>query len=107
MVASVGPYRFVNVTWRSRRIQWMSAGVEKTSPHHRRRFKHGKSSTRTTSNFAMYVSTEGAEDVEDGQVEVKGRMPRHPVARRHPEVLRGPLHEPDHAGVRDGHPFGA
>src|SRR5437899_11026147 len=62
MVASVGPYRFVNVTWGSRRIQWMTAGVEKTSPHHRRRFKDGKSSTRTTSNFAKYVSTDGTEN---------------------------------------------
>ena len=53
MVASVGPYRFVNVTLGNRAIQYLSAGVGKTSPHHNSRRSVGKSLNSTTSNLAM------------------------------------------------------
>src|SRR5689334_4692397 len=62
MVASVGPYRFVNVTCGSRCIQYRKVGVGIASPHHSRRFMEGKSLNRTTSYCAMYFRMEGTEN---------------------------------------------
>src|SRR5215510_12725783 len=62
MVASVGPYRFVNLTCGSRRIQWIKGGVGKTSPHHNNLSSDGKSLNLTTSALAMKFKTEGTEN---------------------------------------------
>src|SRR5258708_21693284 len=62
MVVSVGPYRLVNCAWGTRRIQWIRVGVGITSPHHITRRRLGKSPWATTSNFAIILRTEGAEN---------------------------------------------
>jgi hypothetical protein len=62
MVASVGPYRFVNITCGSLAIQYMRCGVGNTSPHHNKRFSVGKSSWRTTSKDARYDRIDGTEN---------------------------------------------